>query len=73
MRLINAAKYEYDETATSAPSIRRNCVKNLHQSNTDADKFTPILGNDKNQLIYSKYYVNIYYKIPMNHKINSMF
>ena len=52
--------------------INTTVLKNVHQSKIDVDRFTPIIDNDKNQLIYSKYYVNIYHTISINHKINRM-
>jgi hypothetical protein len=74
MEYINAARYEdlmnllylYHQFNTTV-------LKNVHQSNIEVDKFTPIIDNDKNQLIYSKYYVNTYHKLSINHKINSVF
>jgi hypothetical protein len=74
MEIINSAKYE------DMMNFLRICATNSIQlcekrspSNTDVNKFTPIIDNDKNQLIYSKYYGNTYHKLSFNHKINSMF
>lgn len=65
--------WRYDEFSTHLCHQFNTTVWKTSPSNTDVNKFTQIIDNDKNQLIYSKYYGNTYHKLSFNHKINSMF
>jgi hypothetical protein len=47
--IITAEKYkDMMDLLTYIPPVHHDCFKNLHHSNTDVEKFTPIMYDDEN-------------------------